>query len=89
MKKIFLLLLVSTFSIEKALAIPPPDILMSTLQSVMQFFGIVVVFLISLFFLIKDFLKNIWLLHKKKCLIFGGLFLVLLLGLGMYFGKIL
>lgn len=88
-KKYFLFLWTSLFFVELAYAIPPPDILLSGLQSAMQFFGVVVVFFISGFFLLKDFLKNVWQLHRKKCLaVFLVLFLVVVGGICFYFLEI-
>jgi rhodanese-related sulfurtransferase len=73
-KNILLSIFISLFFINKVLAIPPPDFIISSLQSVMQILGIIVAFFISLFFLFKDFLKNIWTIHKKKCLFSLSLF---------------
>ncbi len=70
MKKYFLALILTFTTVHTALAIPPPDVLISAIQSVMQFLGVAVVFMISLFYLIHDFLKNMWALHKKNIIIF-------------------
>lgn len=52
-----------------ALAIPPPDFLISGLQSAAQVFGVLVAFFISLFFLLKDTFKLWWQLRRRRCVV--------------------
>ncbi len=84
MKKIFLLGVFSTLFVTPVWAIPPPDFIISSLQSVLQLFGVVIAFFISLFFLIHDFVKTIWQCHRKKCLMFIGVLLIIGVLLGLY-----
>lgn len=61
----------------QSLAIPPPDLITSGLQSVVQVFGVAVAFLVSAFFLLKDTLKVWWQLYRRWMI--AALVLVLLM----------
>ncbi|NCP67258.1 hypothetical protein GW756_02650 [bacterium] len=63
---------------QTALAIPPPDILISGMQSALQVFGVAAAFLISGFFLLKDTLKLWWQLHRRLMITLGCLVLSIL-----------
>jgi len=62
-----------------ALAIPPPDLIMSAAQSIMQIAGLIFVFVVSILFFVRDFLKMCWRLHRRK-IIMSALVLLLILG---------
>jgi len=80
-----ILALLVVLPLNKSLAIPPPDLIISGLQSVLQVFGVAVAFLVSAFFLLKDSLKLGWQLHRKK-MILGGvlLFVISVAALGWF-----
>jgi len=69
--------LIFSFNPQPALAIPPPDMIISGLQSVAQVFGVAVAFLVSAYFLMKETLVMWWELHRKKMIAAGTLLLIL------------
>ncbi len=79
LQKLFTLLILSVITTKSIWAIPPPDFIISGLQSMIQLVGVVIAFFISVFFLAKDWLKNIWTTHRKKCLLFLFILIVILL----------
>ncbi len=69
---------------QTALAIPPPDLIMSGMQSMLQVFGVAAAFLISSFFLLKDTFKLWWQLHRKWMLWGLSFFLIGSLMFGLW-----
>lgn len=83
MDKIIITILGLVVPLNQSLAIPPPDLIISGLQSVAQVLGMLVAFFISLFFLLKDHLKLWWQLHRRW-VIFGAFVIGLLSVAGVY-----
>lgn len=78
------LLLLVLLPLSESLAIPPPDFLISGIQSLMQVLGIAAAFLVSGFFLLKDTLKLWWELHRIRLIIFVIIILLLTVLLSLW-----
>jgi hypothetical protein len=82
--KLFVLGVLSFPVTQTALAIPPPDLILSGLQSVVQVFGVMIAFLVTIFFLLKDTLQLWWQLHRSIIVVLVVITLGVVLGLAAW-----
>lgn len=80
LKKLSLAFVVYLYLMPVAAAIPPPDLIISTLQSALQFLGVAAAFVVGAYFTLKDQLRLWYAAHKFWFWWSGGMLLIILAG---------